>query len=91
MRFGLRTLMIALILGPPLLGWMVWPAARRLVDWVSPRDAPVQPMPLVNGEWIRREGKDGVLVLEPPPTPPPGNWTYHRGKDGVVIIDAPSF
>ena len=91
MRYGLRTLMIALIFGPPVLGWLVWPAARPFVDWVSPRDVPLQPALMVNAEWKIRRGKDGVLILEPPPLRPPGNWKSFTGNDDVAFTHAPSF
>ena len=90
MRYGLRTLMIVLIFGPPLLAWLVWPAATRLVDWVSPREAPVTPTVIYNGERIRK-GKNGGLILELPQSSLPINteWKIRRGKDGVEFLEPP--
>ena len=31
MRYRLRTLLILLALGPPLLAWLVWPSLERMI------------------------------------------------------------
>ena len=88
MRYGLRTLLIALILGPPILAWLVWPAARPFVYPSAVRDDVVRYSGMVNAEWTHRKGKDGVLILEPPPPQPPGTWKFYIGKDGEEVIEA---
>lgn len=62
MRYRLRTLLVLLAIGPPILGWLVWPRVREAyVAWQS-RDRIVIIKPIQRPLLVQRPGGSALRV-----------------------------
>ena len=67
MRYRLRTLLILLAIGPPILGWFVWPRVRETyIAWQSREaiDGPMQIRPDSGGVSGLRATSLRLLTLQ---------------------------